>query len=169
MSQKKWLKKEEKEEPNRMAFVPYAIYEPRVPKLKPGFFMNIAGKYYQIMDVKNNRQPVDLTAAAFTDTSPLILNTTTNNIYEALHGNMTVGRVIQLQYFALTSALVDILFKWGTNPLLSKWRNLYINANGAGLTNPLQIDRWSYDPEMRLAVVKGVGAQTLWLEPPANI
>jgi len=145
-----------------MAFVPYAIYEPRLPKLRPGFFMNIAGKFYQIMDVRNNRQPVDL-AGAYTESSPLILNSTTNVIYEALHGNMEVLRVIQLQYFALTTTL-DTLLRWGTNPLLSKWRNVYINSNGAGLTNPLQIDRWSYDREMRLAVVKAVGAQTLWLE-----
>jgi len=146
-----------------MAFVPYGIYEPRLPKLKPGFFMNIAGKFYQIVDVKNNRQPVDLTAAAFTETSPLILNSTTNNIYEALHGNLEVGRVVQLQYFALTTT-VDTLLRWGTPPLLSKWRTLYINSNGAGLTNPLQLDRWSYDKEMRIAVIKGAGAQTMWIE-----
>jgi len=93
----------------------------------------------------------------------LILNVTTSNIYEALHGNLEVGRVIQIQYFALTTT-IDTLLKWGTNPLLSKWRTVYINSNGAGLTNPLQIDRWSYDREMRLAVVKAIGAQILWLE-----
>lgn len=54
--------------------------------------------------------------------------------------------------------------KWGTEPLFSKVQNLYIGSNHAALTNPLQLDRWSYDPEMRLAVIKLVGAQTLWLE-----
>lgn len=145
-----------------MSFIPYAIYEPRLPKLRPGFFMNIAGKFYQISGVRNSRQTVDL-AAAYTLNAPLILNSTISATYEALHGNMTAGRVVQLQYFALTSA-IDTLLQWGVNPLLSKWRNVYINTTGAGLTNPLQIDRWSYDVEMRLGVVKAVGAQTLWLE-----
>lgn len=149
-----------------MSFVPYSIYEPRLPKLRPGFFMNIAGKFYQISAVRNNRQSVDI-GLAYALNAPLILNSQTLNAYEGLHGNLETGRVVQLQYFSLTS-LIATLLQWGVNPLLSKWRNVYIDSNGAGLTNPLQIDRWSYHPEMRLGVVKDVGAQTLWLEIVEN-
>jgi len=145
-----------------MSFVPYSLYDVRLPKLRPGYFLNIGEKFYQIMTVMNNRQNIDI-AAAYTETSQLILNVTTNNVYEALHGNITTCRVVQLQYFALTTT-VDVLLRWGTEPLLSKVRPLYINSNGAGLTNPIQIDRWSHDPEMRLAVIKAAGAQVLWLE-----
>lgn len=145
-----------------MSFTPYSVYDARMPKLKPGFFLSIAGKFYQIMAVRNNRQPVDL-ALAYAEGAPLILNAAVAAAYAALHGNLTGGRVTQIQYFALTTG-IDVLLRWGTEPLLSKWVNVYIDSAGAGLTNPLQIDRWSYDPEMRLAVIKVVGAQILWLE-----
>ena len=145
-----------------MAFVPYSTYDVRLPKLKAGYFLNIGGKFYQIMAVRDNRQPIAIDAE-YTFSAPRILNTTTSNAYDALHGNLEVGRVVQLQYFALTTD-VDVLLRWGTEPLLSKWLNIYIDSNGAGVSNPLQIDRWSYDKEMRLEVVKAAGAQTLWLE-----
>jgi len=145
-----------------MSFVPYGIYDVRLPKLKPGYFLNIAGKFYQIVTVMNNRQQVSI-AGAYSEGSPLVLNTTTSSAYSPLNGNIDTGRVVQLQYFALTTA-IDVLLRWGTEPLLSRATPLYINSNGAGLTNPLQIDRWSYNIEMRLAVVKGAGAQVLWLE-----
>lgn len=145
-----------------MSFVPYSLYDVRLPKLRPGYFINIAGKFYQIMTVMNNRQYIDI-AGAYSETAQLILNVTVSNTYEALHGNIETGRVVQLQYFALTTT-VDVLLRWGTEPLLSKVRPLYINSNGAGLTNPVQIDRWSHDREMRLAVIKAAGAQVLWLE-----
>jgi hypothetical protein len=145
-----------------MSFVPYGIYDVRLPKLKPGYFINAAGKFYQIMTVMNNRQSIDL-ALGYTESAPLILNVTVSNTYEALHGNIATGRVVQLQYFALTTT-VDVLLRWGTLPLLSNVRNIYVNSNSAGLTNPIQIDRWSHDREMRLAVIKAAGAQVLWLE-----
>jgi len=145
-----------------MSFQPYSIYDVRLPKLKPGFFFEVGGKFYQIMAVRNNRQDIDL-AAAYPDPG-LVLNTTTNNAYEALHGNLETGRVVHLQYISLANAAPTVLFKWGTEPLFSKVLNLYIGGNHASLTNPLQVDRWSYDPEMRLAAIKLIGAQTLWLE-----
>ena len=144
-----------------MSFVPYSIYEPRLPKLKPGFFLNISGKFYQIMSVRNNRQSISIDGAYAEPGRAL--NASTDNTYEALHGNIDVGRVVQIQYLALTTTQ-DVLFRWGTEPLLSRWRPLYINSNGAGLTNPLQVDRWSFDESMHIKVVKDAGSQTLWLE-----
>ena len=148
-----------------MAFEPYDIYDARLPKLKPGFFFEIAGKFYQVMVVRSNRQEVDdARIDADNSTDPgLILNTTTNNVYEALHGNIGVGRVIQIQYISAETAL-DVLLKWGTEPLFSKWRNITINSNFAGLAHPMQVDRWSYSVEMRMSVIKDAGDQDLWFE-----
>ena len=154
------------------SFRPYSIYDARLPKLRTGFFMEIAGKFYQVMEVRNNRQvvtpgetedPPNNTQAYTTDPG-LVLNATTNAMYEALHGNITVGRVTQIQYVSLTQATPTVLLKWGTEPLLSSIRNLYIGSNHAPLTNPLQVDKWSYDREMRISLLKATGVQLIWLE-----
>jgi len=146
-----------------MAFQPYSVYDVRLPKLKPGFFFEIAGKFYQIMVVRSNRQDVSDIAAAYTDPGR-ILNVAVSAAYESLHGNLDVGRVIQIQYVSIANATPEVLLKWGTEPLLSKWVNLYMGSNHASLTNPVQVDRWSYDEEMRLSVIKDAGAQILWFE-----
>jgi len=149
-----------------LSFQPYTIYDARLPKLKPGFFFEIGGKFYQIMIVRNNRQNFAI-PAAYAEPG-LILNTTTGAVYEALHGNIDMGRITQIQYVALAANAALCLFRWGTEPLLSGVRNVYIDDTHASLTHPLQVDRWSYDPEMRLAVIKvadGVGEATvLWFE-----
>jgi len=146
-----------------MAFVPYTIYAPRLPILKAGFFFSIGGKFHQIVEVRPNRQDVDI-AGAYPTEPGLVLNVTTSNLYEVLHGDIALERVVHLMYLALTAATPTVLFRWGTEPLLSKWRAYYIGSNHAGLTNPLTVDRWSYDKEMRIALLKAAGAQTLWLE-----
>lgn len=145
-----------------MAFNPRVIYEPRLPKLRPGFFIQIGAKFYQIQDVRENNQFVDL-VLGYADTAPLIINSTTNAIYQGMTGNVDQSRVIHIQYLALTTA-IGVLLRWGTDPLLSKWINIYLTANAAGLTNPLTVDRWSYGIEMRFsASTAGVaGAQLLW-------
>jgi len=146
-----------------MAFQPYDVYDARLPKLKPGFFIEIGGKFYQIMVVRNNRQDVDDIAAAYADPGR-VLNVGTAAAYEALHGNLDVGRIVQIQYVSVANDTPEVLLKWGTEPLFSKWVNLYIGNNHADLSHPIQVDRWSYDAEMRLSVIKAIGAQTLWFE-----
>jgi len=145
-----------------MSFVPYTIYGAKLPILKAGFFFAISDKFHQIVEVRPNRQDFDI-GAAYPDPG-LILNVTTGAIYEALHGSIDLGRVVHLMYLALTAAAPTVLFRWGTEPLLSRWRAFNIGSNHAGLTNPLTVDRWSYDKEMRMALIKLIGAQTLWLE-----
>ena len=161
-----------------MAFQPYSIFDARLPKLKPGFFLEIAGKFHQIVVVRNNRQLVAMRAGtpigAGAHVDPgYVLNVTSNAQYESLHGNIDTERVVQIQYISLTVAagagvepptIPWTLLRWGTEPLFSRVRNLYIDAQSASLTNPLQVDRWSYNPEMRLAVIKAAGNQDMWLE-----
>jgi len=145
-----------------MSFQPYDTYDVRLPKLKPGFFFEIGGKFYQIMVVRSNRQDVSL-PAAYADPG-CVLNVTTNAVYEVLHGNLEQGRVVQIQYVGIANVTPTVLLKWGTEPLFSKWRNIYIGNNHASLDHPMQVDRWSNDPEMRMAVIKDVGDQILWFE-----
>jgi len=146
-----------------MSFQPYDIYSPRLPKLKPGFFFEIAGKFHQIMVVRNARQDVSDIAAAYTDPGR-ILNVAISAAYETLHGNIEVSRVVHIQYISVANAAPEVLLKWGTEPLFSKWVNLYIGNSHADLSHPLEVDRWSYDEEMRMSVIKDAGAQTLWFE-----
>jgi len=145
-------------------FSPYSVYEARIPKLKPGFFLQIGDKFYQIVLVRNNRQQITLDAGAVAEPGSLLNDSVTAHPeYATLHGNLEQGRVVNIQYLALTTT-VDILFRWGTEPLLSGWYPLYMDFDSANRLAPLQVDRWSYDREMRLQYVKGVGAQTLWVE-----
>jgi len=146
-----------------MAFQPYDVYDARLPKLRPGFFFEIAGKFYQIMVVRNNRQDVSDIAAAYADPGR-ILNIVVSAAYESLHGNLELGRIVHIQYVSVANDTPEVLLKWGTEPLFSKWVSLYIGNNHADLSHPLQVDRWSHDPEMRLAVIKDAGAQILWFE-----
>jgi len=123
----------------------------------------IQGKFYQIIMVRGNRQDVSDIAGALADPGRP-LNAATSAAYEGLHGNLTVARVVHIQYVGVANAAPTVLLKWGTEPLFSKWVNLYIGNNHAPLDHPMQVDRWSNDPEMRIAVIKGAGAQTLWFE-----
>ena len=161
-----------------MAFQPYSIYDARLPKLKPGFFLEIAGKFYQIMVIRNNRQLVQMRAGTPIGAGAHVepgypLNAGSDAQYEALHGAIDNERVIQIQYLSLTVAAEEqvvpptipyILLRWGTEPLFSKVRPLYIDGNHASRTSPMQVDRWSYSTEMRLSVVKEAGNQDMWLE-----
>ena len=143
-----------------MAFQPYTIYKAELPRLRAGHFIQIGSSFYQVKTVRRNRQAFD-----FATTAEVVLNVTTNTIYEAMHGNIKVDRVTHLQYVSVLNTAPDVLLKWGTEPLLSRWRNIKINANMANRQAPLEIDRWSHDPEMRLSVTPDTtAAQTLYFE-----
>jgi len=142
-------------------FKPYVIYASRLPVLKPGHFIKAAEKMYQIVVVRHNRQVIVLLAAAAATDIPL--NSTTSEAYQALHGGLDVGRITHMQYLYLTTA-VDTVLKWMKEPLGSKWVNIVYNNAIAEADAPVEVDRWSYDKELRLAYTKLVGAQTLYVE-----
>lgn len=146
-----------------MSFNPYQVYASRLPVLKPGHFIKAAEKMYQITTVRHNRQPIALAVGAVAAGSPTALNEDTNAVYAALHGKLEVGRIVQLQYLALTTAIAVIL-RWMLVPFGSRWVNINYDSTVAGIASPVEADRWSYDKEMRLAYSKAAGAQTLWLE-----
>ncbi|GAI93696.1 unnamed protein product, partial [marine sediment metagenome] len=49
-------------------------------------------------------------------------------------------------------------------PLGSKWVNIAYDSAVAAVDAPVEVDRWSYDPELRLAYTKAAGAQTVYFE-----
>jgi len=141
-------------------FAPYTIYKTELPKLKSGHFMNIGGKFWQVFVVRSNRQTYDFATATET-----ILNVSANNIYEVMHGNIKVGRIVHIQYVAVINDAPDVLLKWGTEPLFSKWKNVKIDSLAAHRLAPMTVDRWSYDESMRISVTPdSAAAQTLWFE-----
>ncbi len=144
-----------------MSFQPFVIYSSRLPYLKPGHFIKAAEKMYQVVVARHNRQPIALDAALITTDAPL--NAGADEAYQALHGKLDVGRIVQMQYLALTTG-VDVVFKWMKEPLGSKWVNITYDSAVAAVDAPVEIDRWSYDPELRLAYTKAAGAQTVYFE-----
>lgn len=149
-----------------MSFAPFVIYASRLPVLKPGHFIKAAEKMYQITTVRHNRQHITLSAVAVTEAIPLNEDTTpvvATEDYKALHGNLDVGRIVQLQYLALTTD-VDVVFRWMVEPLGSKWVNIAYNNTIAQVAAPVEVDRWSHDKEQRLAYTKAVNAQTMYVE-----
>jgi len=144
-----------------MSFQPYDIYAQRLPVLKPGHFIKAAEKMQQIYVVRHNRQPIALDAGAIT--TAIALNIDTNEAYQALHGNLDVGRITQMQYLGM-SADVDTVFRWMTEPLGSKWVEINYDSLVAALDHPVEVDRWSYNKEQRLAYTKAAGAVNAFFE-----
>ena len=144
-----------------MSFKPFVIYSSRLPYLKPGHFIKAAEKMYQIAVVRHNRQPIALNAAAVT--TEIALNTTTNEAFQALHGDLEVLRIIQMQYLALTTG-VDVVFRWMVEPLGSKVVAITYDSAVAAVDAPVEVDRWSHNKEQRIAYTKVVGAQTVYFE-----
>jgi len=115
----------------------------------------------QIVVVRHNRQVITLSAAA--EATDIPLNSNTNEAYQALHGALDVGRITHMQYLYLTTA-VNTILKWMKEPLGSKWVNIPYNNAIAEADAPVEVDRWSYDKELRLAYTKDAGAQILYVE-----
>lgn len=136
-----------------MAFNPYSVWAPRLPQLKPGHIFKIGDKFYQIVVVRRNRQR-HVIAGAQTDYR---LYTETNAAFATLHGLLSLNRVVHLQYIAVETGAVTTIFYWGTPPLFAKDVALTIDTNVAPTTNPMELDRWSYDTAMHLRLTQSAG------------
>ena len=140
-------------------FSPYQVYASRLPQLKPGHFFKAGDKYYQVVAVRRNRQRITISGAQ----ENYALNVSTNTSYEALHGKLDKNRIVHIQYVAVENDGVETTFYWGTLPLFSKDGKLTINSKVAGLSNPMEVDRWSYDDSMYLKLDQ-TGTQTYIFE-----
>ena len=103
-----------------------------------------------VITVRHNRKTVAISGA---QTSKLALSVTTLAAYESLTGNLNKNRIVQIQYVAIDQ-VVTTEFYWGTQPLQSKDVDDTCTPTTAGLSNPMMIDRWSYDNSMALLITQ---------------
>ncbi len=143
-----------------MSFQPYSIYSPQLPILKPGHYINIGTKFFLIVVARRARVVKDLLASQSTKKS---LNVEGGSGNENVSGNLTVGRVINLQYASLNGA-GDIHLFWLEDPLMSKWVDDVLNTTLGPMTNPLIIDRYTYAQEMHLKYTSGVTVPDLYID-----
>jgi hypothetical protein len=147
-----------------MSFTPYQIWKAAYPELKAGELFKIQNQYYMIIQVRHNRKAVAVTGA---QTNYILAldnaNTagTTSTFLESMTGNLNKNRIVHIEYVGLTVADTPE-FIWGTQPLQSKDVADTLNANLAGSTNPIEVDRWSYDQSMRLLVTQGNVSQVYY-------
>jgi len=143
-----------------MSFQPYSIYSPQLPILKPGHYINIGTKFFLIVVARRSRVVKDL-AASQTTKKPL--NVADNAANADIAGNITVGRVVNLQYASLSGA-GDIHLFWLEDPLMSKWVDDVLNTTLEPMTNPLIVDRFTYADEMHLKYLSGVTVPDLYID-----
>ena len=119
-----------------------------------------------IIQVRHNRKAVAVTGS---QTNYILAldnsNTagTTSTFLESMTGNLNKNRIVHIEYVGLTIADTPE-FIWGTQPLQSKDVADTLNANLAGATNPIEVDRWSYDQSMRLLVTQGTVSQVYYFD-----
>ena len=140
-------------------FSPYTVYKVAFPFLKPGYLIKISDKYYMVITARNNRAKISISGA---QTSKVVLYVTTSAAYEQLHGELKKNRIVHIQYLGLGQAQTVNLY-WGTEPALSKDYDDTMDTTRAGLTNPIAIDRWSFDTSMNLSI-KQAGTQDYYFE-----
>jgi len=131
-------------------FSPYTIYKVAFPFLKPGYIVKIGDKFYIVITARNNRPKAAVTGAK---TTKYTLDLSNGAAYEQLHGELKKNRIVHLQYVAIDAANTPNIY-WGTEPLMSKDYDDTMDTTRMGITNPIAVDRWSYDPSMRLSVIQ---------------
>ncbi len=76
---------------------------------------------------------------------------TGGDAYKQVSGNLDTGRIVHLQYLGALDAN-DALLYWMKDPLFSPENDSTVNSTIAPDTNPLRLDKWSYDQSMFMAV-----------------
>ena len=142
-----------------MAFVPYQIQADRLPKLRKGHVLKIGTGFYSIVEVRRDRKTLTENAVL----AEQALDVNYNAAYANLHGSLELKRVVHLQYISHTTA-IPCMYRWITEPLLSAWVMDTLDFVLAGIANPYEIDKWSFDVSMALVLTKIVGAQVMYVE-----
>lgn len=104
-----------------------------------------------VITARNNRPIVALTGAK--TKFDLDIGQSSPAGLECMAGELKKNRIVHIQYVSIDTGNTPILY-WGVEPLLSKDVEVTLSTTIAGLTNPIAIDRWSYDPSMRLLVTQ---------------
>jgi len=119
-----------------------------------------------VIQVRHNRKAVAVTGTQTNYILALDNNATagtSSTFLESMTGNLNKNRIVQIQYVALTVADTPE-FIWGTQPLQSKDVADTLSLPLAGPTNPIDVNRWSYDTSMRLLVTQGAVSQVYYFE-----
>lgn len=146
-----------------MSFTPYKVEAPRLPVLKPGYFLKVAGKFYEVREVRRYRIKVHLEGGS-EGLKDYPLTSDKSDEWAVLHGAIGMDRVVNIQYIACGTA-DDIKLRWIKDPLMSRSVELPLNSALAPLDSPLEVDKWSYDKEMHLKVTLEAGkTQDLYVE-----
>jgi hypothetical protein len=132
-------------------FEPYVIYKVAFPFLRPGYLIKIMDKYYMVITARNNRPIVTLTGAQ--TKFDLDVGQSSPAGLECMAGELKKNRIVHIQYVAIDQANTPTLY-WGTEPLLSKDVEVTLSTANANVVSPIAVDRWSYDPSMRLLVTQ---------------
>jgi hypothetical protein len=132
-------------------FSPYSVYRVAFPLLKPGYLIKVADKYYMVITARNNRPIVTLTGVQ--TKFDLDVGQSSPAGLECMAGELKKNRIVHIQYVSIDTGNTPTLY-WGVEPLLSKDVEVTLSTVRAGLTNPIAVDRWSYDPSMRLLVTQ---------------
>jgi hypothetical protein len=148
------------------AFTPYQNWKSAYPTLLPGNIIKIQDKYYMVIQVRHNRKSVSVNGSQTNYILALDNNAasgTTSQFLESMTGNLNKNRIVHIQYVALTISDTPE-FIWGTQPLQSKDVADTLNLSIAGPTNPIDVNRWSYDASMRLLLTQGNVSQVYYFE-----
>jgi hypothetical protein len=135
-----------------------------MPELKAGEILKIQNNYFMIIQVRHNRKTVQVIGVQSNYILALDNAATagTSSTYlEAMTGNLNKNRIVHIQYVGLSVADTPF-FTWGTQPLSSKDVQDTINLVSADISNPVIVDRWSYDQSMRLLLTQGNVTQNFY-------
>lgn len=83
--------------------------------------------------------------------------------YKQVSGNIDTQRIVHLQYMGCLDA-VDALVYWMKDPLFSPETDSTVNSTIAPDTNPIRLDKWSYDQAMFMAVSIAAGTLNFLVE-----
>ena len=150
-----------------MSFTPYQIWKAAYPELKAGELFKIQNQYYMIIQVRHNRKAVTVIGSQ-TNYILALDNASTgagtaSTLLESMTGNLNKNRIVHIEYVGITVSDTPE-FVWGTQPLQSKDVADTIDTNLAGASNPIEVDRWSYDQSMRLLVTQGNVTQVYYFD-----
>jgi hypothetical protein len=147
-------------------FTPYQNWKSAYPSLQPGNILKVQNNYYMIIQVRHNRKVVQVIGSQTNYILALDNSSTagtSSTFLESMTGNLNKNRIVHIQYVALSVSDTPE-FVWGTLPLQSKDVADTLTLTSAGLTNPIDVNRWSYDQSMRLLVTQGNVTQNYYFE-----
>src|SRR3990170_5837727 len=83
--------------------------------------------------------------------------------YKQVSGNIDTQRIVHLQYMGCLQTTASLMY-WMKDPLFSPETDSSVDSTIAPDTNPVRLDKWSYDQSMFMAVSIAAGTQDFVIE-----